>query len=73
MLCFILYVCDLQMVLMEDGGEKLLVTDRDPEGLNNIVESSQILEASHVKEVSDKQHKHLKTYVHYIDPCINDG
>ncbi|XP_026195590.1 nuclear receptor coactivator 7 isoform X2 [Anabas testudineus] len=42
---------DWEMVLMEDGGEKLLVTDRDPEGLNNIVESSQILEASHVKEI----------------------
>lgn len=55
------------MVLMEDSGERLQVTDRDPEGLRNIVESSQILEASHVKEVSDKQRTNslvnLKTIV----------
>lgn len=41
------------MVLMEDSGDKpTLVLDRDPEGLNNIVESSNILEVSHIKEVS---------------------
>lgn len=41
------------MVLMEDGGEKpILLIDRDPDGLNNIVESSHILEAAHVREVS---------------------
>lgn len=44
------------MVLMEDSREKPLVTDRDPEGLNNIVENSHILEDSHVKEVRDKRH-----------------
>lgn len=48
----------MQMVLMEDSGEKLQVTDRDPEGLSNIVESSHILEASHVKEVSDGTQTH---------------
>lgn len=42
------------MVLMEDGGDKPTPTvDRDPEGLSDIVESSNILEASHVREVSD--------------------
>lgn len=42
------------MVLMEDSRDKLsLVQDRDPEGLSNIVESSDILEASHIREVSD--------------------
>lgn len=42
------------MVLMEENGDKAaLVLDRDPEGLCHIVEKSQILEASHVKEVSD--------------------
>lgn len=44
------------MVLMEDSKEKLsMVLDRDPEGLSNIVESSDILEASHIREVSDTQ------------------
>lgn len=44
------------MVLMEDSREKLsLVLERDPEGLSNIVESSDILEASHIREVSDTQ------------------
>lgn len=44
----------LQMVLMEESRDKpLLVVDRDPEGLSNIVENSQILEASHVREVGD--------------------
>ncbi|XP_040916637.1 nuclear receptor coactivator 7 isoform X2 [Toxotes jaculatrix] len=43
---------DWEMVLMEDSGDKpTLVIDRDPEGLNNIVESSHILEASHVREL----------------------
>ncbi|KAK2825979.1 hypothetical protein Q5P01_020193 [Channa striata] len=43
---------DWEMVLMEDSGEKpTLVIDRDPEGLNNIVESSHILETSHVREL----------------------
>ncbi|XP_056249133.1 oxidation resistance protein 1 isoform X2 [Seriola aureovittata] len=43
---------DWEMVLMEDGGDKpTLVIDRDPEGLNSIVESSHILEASHVREL----------------------
>ncbi|KAG7224178.1 hypothetical protein INR49_019913 [Caranx melampygus] len=40
------------MVLMEDGGEKpVLLIDRDPDGLNNIVESSHILEEAHVREL----------------------
>ncbi|KAM9341529.1 oxidation resistance protein 1 [Symphorus nematophorus] len=43
---------DWEMVLMEESGDKpTLVIDRDPEGLCNIVESSQILEASHVREL----------------------
>lgn len=43
-----------QMVLMEDSGDKpTLILDRDPEGLAEIVESSNILEASHVREVSE--------------------
>lgn len=43
---------DWEMVLMEDGGEKpILLIDRDPDGLNNIVESSHILEAAHVREL----------------------
>lgn len=42
------------MVLMEDSGDKpTLILDRDPEGLGEIVESSNILEASHIREVSD--------------------
>lgn len=48
------------MVLMEDSRDKLsLVLDRDPEGLSNIVESSDILEASHIREVSDAQNPTL--------------
>lgn len=44
------------MVLMEDSRDKLsLLQDRDPEGLSNIVESSDILETSHIREVSDAQ------------------
>lgn len=44
----------VQMVLMEDNGDKpTLILDRDPEGLGEIVESSNILEAPHVREVSD--------------------
>ncbi|XP_018519061.1 oxidation resistance protein 1 isoform X1 [Lates calcarifer] len=43
---------DWEMVLMEDGGDKpTLVIDRDPDGLSNIVESSHILEAAHVREL----------------------
>ncbi|XP_047466888.1 nuclear receptor coactivator 7 isoform X2 [Mugil cephalus] len=43
---------DWEMVLMEESRDKpTLVIDRDPEGLGNIVESSQILEASHVREL----------------------
>uniref|UniRef100_A0A3Q1F666 TLDc domain-containing protein n=1 Tax=Acanthochromis polyacanthus TaxID=80966 RepID=A0A3Q1F666_9TELE len=42
----------LQMVLMEESRDKTtLITDRDPEGLSNIVESSHILEASHVRDL----------------------
>nr|XP_019940534.1 PREDICTED: nuclear receptor coactivator 7-like isoform X1 [Paralichthys olivaceus]XP_019940535.1 PREDICTED: nuclear receptor coactivator 7-like isoform X1 [Paralichthys olivaceus] len=43
---------DWEMVLMEENGDKpTLVIDREPEGLSNIVESSHILEASHVREL----------------------
>ncbi|XP_034530646.1 nuclear receptor coactivator 7 isoform X2 [Notolabrus celidotus] len=43
---------DWEMVLMEESGDKpTQVIDRDPEGLNNIVENSDILEASHVREL----------------------
>lgn len=50
-----------QMVLMEESGDKpTLVIDRDPEGVNEIVEQSRILEASHVREVSDIMN-HLRT------------
>lgn len=43
---------DWEMVLMEDNREKpILVIDREPEGLQSIVERSQILEASHVEEL----------------------
>ncbi|XP_060919673.1 nuclear receptor coactivator 7 isoform X2 [Labrus mixtus] len=43
---------DWEMVLMEESGEKpTLVIDRDPEGLQNIVESSAVLDASHVREL----------------------
>ncbi|XP_068582421.1 oxidation resistance protein 1 isoform X2 [Cebidichthys violaceus] len=43
---------DWEMVLMEESGDKpTLVIDRDPDGLNDIVESSHILEASHVREL----------------------
>ncbi|XP_008283591.1 nuclear receptor coactivator 7 isoform X2 [Stegastes partitus] len=43
---------DWEMVLMEESREKpTLVVDRDPEGLSSIVESSHILEASHVREL----------------------
>ncbi|XP_071761468.2 oxidation resistance protein 1 isoform X1 [Centroberyx gerrardi] len=43
---------DWEMVLMEESGDKpTLVIDRDPEGLNEIVEQSRILEASHVREL----------------------
>ncbi|KAM6917043.1 oxidation resistance protein 1 isoform 2-T2 [Lycodopsis pacificus] len=43
---------DWEMVLMEESGDKqTLVIDRDPDGLNDIVESSHILEASHIREL----------------------
>ncbi|XP_054469550.1 nuclear receptor coactivator 7 isoform X2 [Anoplopoma fimbria] len=43
---------DWEMVLMEENGDKpTLVIDKDPDGLNDIVESSHILEASHVREL----------------------
>ncbi|XP_077414971.1 oxidation resistance protein 1 isoform X2 [Vanacampus margaritifer] len=44
---------DWEMVLMEDnGGNKPgQLTDRDPEGLDAIVENSHVLEASHVREL----------------------
>ncbi|XP_051252276.1 oxidation resistance protein 1 isoform X2 [Dicentrarchus labrax] len=43
---------DWEMVLMEESVDKpTLVIDREPDGLNNIVESSHILEASHVREL----------------------
>ncbi|XP_061649967.1 nuclear receptor coactivator 7 isoform X2 [Phyllopteryx taeniolatus] len=43
---------DWEMVLMEDNGDKPgLLADRDPDGLNAIVENSHILEASHVREL----------------------
>ncbi|XP_029937804.1 oxidation resistance protein 1 isoform X2 [Myripristis murdjan] len=43
---------DWEMVLMEESGDKpTLVIDRDPEGVNEIVDQSRILEASHVREL----------------------
>ncbi|KAF7660526.1 hypothetical protein LDENG_00280310 [Lucifuga dentata] len=43
---------DWEMVLMEDSGDKPTpVIDRNPDGLNNIVELSHILEASHITEL----------------------
>ncbi|KAM3594861.1 uncharacterized protein V6R79_015135 [Siganus canaliculatus] len=43
---------DWEMVLMEENVDKpTLAADRDPEGLTNIVESSHILEPSHVREL----------------------
>ncbi|XP_069543787.1 nuclear receptor coactivator 7 isoform X2 [Brachyistius frenatus] len=43
---------DWEMVLMEESRDKPTpVTDRDPDGLGNIVQNSQILEASHVREL----------------------
>lgn len=43
---------DWEMVLMEDNREKpVLVIDREPEGLQSIVERSQIFKASHVEEL----------------------
>lgn len=54
------------MVLMEDSRDKLsLVVDRDPEGFTNILECSDILEASHVREVSDAQ----KLALLFSPPC----
>ncbi|KAM3871230.1 oxidation resistance protein 1 [Diretmus argenteus] len=43
---------DWEMVLMEESGDKpTLVIDREPDGLNEIVEQSHILEASHVRQL----------------------
>ncbi|KAM9777572.1 uncharacterized protein ACB057_017154 [Neosynchiropus ocellatus] len=43
---------DWEMVLMEESGEKpSLLTERDPDGVSSIAESSQILEASHVRDL----------------------
>ncbi|KAM9708785.1 oxidation resistance protein 1 isoform 1-T1 [Menidia menidia] len=43
---------DWELVLMEESKDKpALVADREPEGLKNVIESSQILEASHVREL----------------------
>ncbi|KAM7403171.1 hypothetical protein PAMA_003885 [Pampus argenteus] len=43
---------DWEMVLMEESGDKpTLVIDRDPDGLNNIVENSHIFDASHIREL----------------------
>ncbi|XP_056282508.1 oxidation resistance protein 1 isoform X3 [Pseudoliparis swirei] len=42
---------DWEMVLMEESDKPTLVIDRDLDGLNDIVESSCILEASHVREL----------------------
>ncbi|XP_072220804.1 oxidation resistance protein 1 isoform X2 [Leuresthes tenuis] len=43
---------DWEVVLMEESRDKsTLVIDREPEGLSNVVESSHILEASHVREL----------------------
>lgn len=47
------------MVLMEESDKPTLVIDRDLDGLNDIVESSCILEASHVREV---RHTHTHIY-----------
>lgn len=44
----------LQMVLkMEDSKDKqILASEKEPDGLSSVVEKSQILEESHVREVS---------------------
>ncbi|KAJ0008986.1 hypothetical protein NQD34_016401 [Periophthalmus magnuspinnatus] len=43
---------DWEMVVMDDHRERsILAIDKEPEGLQNIVECSHILEASHVKEL----------------------
>uniref|UniRef100_A0A1A7WRN9 TLDc domain-containing protein n=2 Tax=Iconisemion striatum TaxID=60296 RepID=A0A1A7WRN9_9TELE len=43
---------DWEMVLMEESKEKpALVIDREPEGIGNVVESSHVLEAPHVREL----------------------
>lgn len=56
------------MVLMEDSGDKpTLMLDRDPEGLGEIVESSNILEASHVREVSSVPSDYFSQKPYRID------
>lgn len=58
------------MVLMEDSRDKLsLVQDRDPEGLSNIVDSSDILEASHIREVSDAHKPTLLLSLRWWKTC----
>ncbi|KAK7904868.1 hypothetical protein WMY93_017475 [Mugilogobius chulae] len=43
---------DWEMVVMDEHRERTItVTDKEPEGLQSIVERSQILESSHVKEL----------------------
>ncbi|XP_047200803.1 nuclear receptor coactivator 7 isoform X2 [Girardinichthys multiradiatus] len=43
---------DWEMVLMEENKDKpLMVIDREPEGISNIIDNSHILEASHVREL----------------------
>ncbi len=52
---------------MEESGDKpTLVVDRDPEGLHNIVESSHILEASHVREVSGTEPAVCKSVTQFV-------
>ncbi|MEQ2251634.1 hypothetical protein ILYODFUR_013145, partial [Ilyodon furcidens] len=43
---------DWEMVLMEENKDKpLMVIDREPEGISNIIDNSHILDASHVREL----------------------
>ncbi|XP_029114589.1 nuclear receptor coactivator 7 isoform X2 [Scleropages formosus] len=43
-----------EMVSVEEGGGKSLVLDREPEGLGDILEQSNILEADHVRRLSSE-------------------
>lgn len=62
------------MVLMEDSREKLsLVLDRDPEGFNNILECGDILEASHVREVSDARKLALLFRLRWWETVFSKG
>ncbi|KAL4624194.1 nuclear receptor coactivator 7-like [Arapaima gigas] len=40
-----------EMVSVEEGGEKSLVQDREPEGLGGILEQSNILEEDHIRQI----------------------